>query len=103
MGRTDGDLLNWELSNYVANSAVTHLPQVKSIRRDIIELGLLLLLDRILHTTPQFIASNFNGKNLFGRRVDYPTEQRDSSRHGGKRSMCFLWEDEQEMGLIGRD
>jgi hypothetical protein len=42
--------------NDVANSAVTHLPQVKSIRIDIIEVNLLLLLDRILHITPHFIV-----------------------------------------------
>ncbi len=83
MGTTDGDLLNWELRNYVANSAVTHLPQVKSIRSDIIELGLLLLLDCLLHFTPYCVVPNFDGKNLFGRGVDYPAEQRDNSRHGG--------------------
>jgi hypothetical protein len=45
-GTRDGDLLSWELSNYVAaNSAVTHLPQLKSIRSDIVELWLLLLLN----------------------------------------------------------
>jgi hypothetical protein len=32
---TGGDLLKWEVSNYVANSAVTHL---KSIGGDIVEL-----------------------------------------------------------------
>jgi len=72
------DLLNWELSNYVANSAVTHLPQVKSSCRNISELGSLRLLNRNLHSTPQSIASNVDGKNLFDRRVDYPAEQRVS-------------------------
>jgi hypothetical protein len=36
--------------NYVVNSAMTHLPQVKGIRSDIIKLGLLLL-NSLLHTT----------------------------------------------------
>ena len=76
---TDRDLLSWELSNYVANSAMTHLPQVKSMR--IIELGLLLFLNPILHTIPNIIMSNSDCKCLFGRGADDPAEQRDSSRH----------------------
>ncbi len=60
---------------------MTHLPQVKSIRSNVSELGLLLLLDRILHTIPNIIVSNSDRKNLVDRRVEYPAEQRDSSRH----------------------
>ena len=66
------------LSNYVANSAMTpsaHLPQLKSIRSDIVELGLLLLLDYLLRTTPQLIMTNFDGKNPVDRRVEYPAEK----------------------------
>ena len=66
----------------MANSAMTHLPQLKSIRSDIVELRLLLLLDCFLHFTPYFVVPNFDRKNLVDRRVDYPAEQRDSSRHG---------------------
>jgi hypothetical protein len=68
----------------VANSAVAHLPQIKSIRIDIIKLGLLILLDCLLHSIPYYIVPNFDGKNLFDWGVDHPAEQRDSSRHGGK-------------------
>jgi len=72
-------------NNDVANSATTHLPQVKSIRSDIVKLGLLLLLDCLLHTVPYFIVPNFDRKGPLGRGADYPAEQRDhSSRHGGK-------------------
>jgi len=61
---------------------MTHLPQVKSIRSDIIELGDLLHLNRILHTTPYFMAPNFDRKNLFANRgADYPAEQVDGLRH----------------------
>ena len=70
--------------NDMANSAMTHLPQVKSTCSDIIELGLHLLLNRILHITPNIAVSNFYWKCMFGRGADYPTEQRphDSSRQG---------------------
>ena len=71
----------------MANSAMTHLPQLKSICSDIIEVGFLLLLDglQVLHTTPDFIALNFNWKNPVNRCIEYPSEQRDdSSRHRGK-------------------
>ena len=70
--------------NDVANSAMTHLPQLKSICIDVSELVLLLLLNRLLHMTPQFIVPNFYRKNLVDMSADYPAEQRDSSRHGGK-------------------
>ena len=73
--------------NYVPNSVMTHLPQLKSIRIDIIESNLLLLLYCLLHSTPYFIVPNLDRKNLVNRRVEYPAEQRDSSRHGGK-SIC---------------
>ncbi len=63
---------------------MTHLPQVKSTRSDVIELGLLHRLNFDLQSTPHFIVPNFNRKNLFNRRVDYPAEKR-SYRHGGKR------------------
>ena len=68
----------------MANSAMTHLPQFKSISSDIIELGLLLLLDCLLRITPRFIEPNFDRKNLVDRRVDYPAGQlgHDSFRHG---------------------
>ena len=66
----------------MANSAMTHLPQLKSICRDVIELILLLLLYCILHMTPQFIGLNFDWKYLFGRAANYPAGQRDDSfRH----------------------
>ena len=68
----------------MANSAMMHLPQVKSICRDVIELGLLLLLNCILHTTPYFIVPNFDGKNPIGRGAGYPAKQRDNSRHVGR-------------------
>ena len=80
---TDGDLLNWELSNYVANSAMTHLPQLKSVCGNVIKLRLLLLLNCILHSAPYVIVVNFDRKNLVGRRVDYPAEK-VSFRHGGE-------------------
>ena len=70
----------------MANSGMTHLPQLKSIRSDIVELGLLLLLDCLLHFTPYFIVLNFDGKNLVGGRMDYPAEKCDNSRHGDERS-----------------
>jgi len=73
----------------VANRAVTHLPQLESICINISELVLLLLLNHILHITPQFIGSNFERKNLVGRRVEYPTEKRDSSRHGDMRDRLY--------------
>ena len=70
--------------NYVANSAMAHLPQVKCICSNVREPVLLLFLNPILHMTPQFIGLNFDGKCLFGRGADYPAEQRghDSLRHG---------------------
>jgi hypothetical protein len=60
---------------------MTHVPQVKSIRIDVSELGLLLFLNRILYSTPYFIVPNLDQKNLVNRRVEYPAEKRDSCRH----------------------
>jgi hypothetical protein len=57
---------------------MTHLPQIKRIRINVSEVVLLFLLDRILQFTPYCVVSNVDSKNLFGRGVDYPTEQRDN-------------------------
>jgi len=56
---------------------MTHLPQVKSIRIDILEINPLLPLNCIPHAAPYHIVPNFDRKNLFGRGVDYPAEQRE--------------------------
>jgi len=63
----------------MANSAMTHLPQVKSICSNIVKLGLLLLLDCLLHTVPYFIVPHFDRKGPFRRGADYPAEQHDHS------------------------
>jgi hypothetical protein len=52
--------------NDVANSGITHFPQVKSICINVIELGLLLL-NRILHIIPNLVISNSDCKYLFGQ------------------------------------
>ena len=66
----------------MADSTMTHLPQLKSIRINVSKLILLLLLDCLLHTTPRFIALNLDWKNLVDIAADYPAEQRDDSfRH----------------------
>ena len=80
----------------MAKSETTNLPQVKSIRSDIIELELLLFLNRIIHSTPYFIVPNFDQKNLDNRRVEYPAEKGDSFRHEENRLTPELWNRKQE-------
>ena len=78
LGTTDGDLLRVELY-YMSNSAMTHLQQFNSICINVSE-----LINCILHTTPHFIVTNLDQKNLVDRAADHPAEQRDdsiSSRH----------------------
>ena len=66
----------------------SYLPEIEGVRRNVIEVGLLLLLDKLLEGTDVCVLQDLNSKYAVQAIAEHPTIELEFARYG---STCANW------------